>query len=168
MKDLVAVDKNWGIGKDNDLLFKIPEDVKFFKDETMGNVVFMGKNTLDSLPGGKPLKKRINIVLTSKDIKQDNLIVVHSVEEALKELKKYKTDKIYNIGGGKIFHEFLDYMEYSLVTKIDEEFEADVHYPNLDEMDNWEIIEESETREYNGLKYKFCIYKNNDFIKIHD
>lgn len=162
MKDLVAVDNKWGIGKNNDLLIRIPKDSKFFRDETIGKVVFMGKNTLDSLPGGKPLKNRVNIVLTSKDIDDENIVVVHSEEELLEELKKYDSDKIYNIGGGFIFKEMLDYMEYSLVTKIYEDFDADTFYPNLDEMDNWEIIEESEEYDYEGIKYKFFKYRNND------
>ncbi|WP_100065623.1 dihydrofolate reductase [Miniphocaeibacter massiliensis] len=163
MKDLVAVDKNWGIGKNNDLLIRIPEDVKFFKEETTGNIVFMGKNTLDSLPGGRPLKNRLNIVLTSKDIKDENIVVVHSVQEALKEIGKYNPDRVYNIGGAQIFREMLDYVEYSLITKIEAEFDADVYYPNLDKLDNWEVIEESEEREYEGIKYKFLIYRNKNF-----
>ncbi|QQK08518.1 dihydrofolate reductase [Miniphocaeibacter halophilus] len=166
MLDLVAVDNKWGIGKNNDLLIRIPKDTKFFKEVTVGNIVFMGKNTLDSLPRGKPLKNRVNIVLTSKEIEMDNLIVVHSVEELLKELKKYDTEKIYNIGGGKIFEQMLDYMDYSLVTKIEKDLDADTFYPNLDEMDNWEVVAESPEHEYKGIKYKFLKYKNNNVKKF--
>lgn len=166
MFDLVAVDSKWGIGKNNDLLIRIPKDTKFFKEVTVGNIVFMGKNTLDSLPGGKPLKNRVNIVLTSKKIEMENLIVVHSVEELLKELKKHDSDKVYNIGGGKIFEQMLDYMDYSLVTKIDKDLNADTFYPNLDEKDNWEVVAESQEHEYNGIKYRFLKYKNNDVKKF--
>lgn len=160
MKDVVAVDSKWGIGKNNDLLITIPEDKKFFKDETIGKVIFMGKKTLDSLPRGKPLKNRINIVLTSKNIEKENVVFVHSIEELFKEIKKYDSNKVYNIGGGKIFEMMLDYMDYSLVTKIEEDFDADVFYPNLDKMENWEVVNKSEEYDYNGIKYRFYEYKN--------
>ncbi len=163
MIDLVAVDKNWGIGKDNDLLIEIPEDKKFFKDTTINKVVFMGRNTLDSLPGGKPLKNRVNIVLTSKEVEDKSIVVVRSVEEVLKEVAKYEKGTVYNIGGAQIFKKMLDYAEYSLVTKIDAEFDADVYYPNLDKLSNWEIVEESEEKYYEGIKYQFFIYKNKNF-----
>ncbi|MDL2311026.1 dihydrofolate reductase [Peptostreptococcaceae bacterium OttesenSCG-928-C18] len=166
MKDIVAVDRNWGIGKNNDLLIVIPEDRKFFVDETKNNIVVMGKNTLDSLPEGKPLKNRVNIVLTSKNINNKDVIAVHSVEELLKEIKKYDKDKVYNIGGGKIFEQLLDYVEYSLVTKIDENFDADTFYPNLDKLENWEIIDETEVKEFNKIKYKILKYRNKNVKSI--
>ena len=100
MNLIVAVDKNWAIGNDNKLLVSIPQDMKFFRETTMGKVVVMGRKTLESFPGGQPLKKRTNIVITGDrnyDVK--DAIVVHSIEEALEELKKYDQDDIYVIGG---------------------------------------------------------------------
>ena len=90
MKTIVAVDVKWGIGKANDLLFSIPEDMKHFREITSGKTVVMGLNTLRSFPGGKPLKNRINIVLSNEDVEpQENLIVCRSMEALLDELKKY-------------------------------------------------------------------------------
>ena len=88
MKAIVAVDKNWGIGKNNDLLFSIPEDMKFFRKTTSGKVVVMGANTLRSFPGGNPLKNRVNVVL-STTIERDDCVVVDSLEKLLVEIKKY-------------------------------------------------------------------------------
>ena len=90
MKAIVAVDKNWAIGKGNDLLVRIPMDQKFFRQETSGHVVVMGRKTLESFPGGLPLKNRTNIVLTRKENYDGHgAIVVHTEEALLEELKKY-------------------------------------------------------------------------------
>ena len=96
MNIIVAVDKNWAIGKDNKLLVSIPSDMKFFRETTTGKVVVMGRKTLESFPGGQPLKKRTNIVLTSdRNYKVKDAIVVHTVEELLQTLKAYKQEDIY-------------------------------------------------------------------------
>ena len=90
MNIIVAVDKNWAIGKENKLLVSIPADMKFFRSTTTGKVVVMGRKTLESFPNGLPLKNRTNIVLTKdKNYKVKDAIIVHSIEEALEELKKY-------------------------------------------------------------------------------
>ena len=96
MKLIVAVDKNWAIGNKGDLLTSIPEDKKFFRETTTGNVVVMGKKTLLSFPNGLPLKNRINIVLTTDvNFTAKDAIIVHSLEELDEELKKYNTDSVY-------------------------------------------------------------------------
>ena len=90
MNLIVAADKNWGIGKDNKLLVSIPSDMKFFRQETMGKVVVMGRKTLESFPNGLPLKNRTNVVLTSdKNYQVKDAVIVHSIDEVLEELKKY-------------------------------------------------------------------------------
>ena len=89
MKAIVAVDKNWGIGKKNDLLFSLPADMAYFRQNTSGKVVVMGSNTLKSFPNGKPLKNRTNIVLYPGGEKRDDCIVVQNLEELKEELKKY-------------------------------------------------------------------------------
>ena len=102
MNLIVAADKNWGIGKDNKLLVSIPSDMKFFRQETMGKVVVMGRKTLESFPNGLPLKNRTNVVLTSdKNYQVKDAVIVHSIDEVLEELKKYDDNEIYVIGGGK-------------------------------------------------------------------
>ena len=95
MNLIVAADKNWGIGKDNKLLVSIPSDMKFFRQETMGKVVVMGRKTLESFPNGLPLKNRTNVVLTSdKNYQVKDAVIVHSIDELLEELKNYDDEEI--------------------------------------------------------------------------
>jgi len=118
MKAIVNVDKNWGIGNDGDLLQFIPADMKFFKENTIGNVVVMGRTTFDSLPGKQPLKDRTNIVLTkNKSFQNDGVIVLNSVEEVLKEVTKYSEDEVYIIGGEMIYKQLLPYCKEAYITK---------------------------------------------------
>ena len=160
MNLIVAADKNWGIGKDNKLLVSIPSDMKFFRQETMGKVVVMGRKTLESFPNGLPLKNRTNVVLTSdKNYQVKDAVIVHSIDEVLEELKKYDDDEIYVIGGGKVYEELLPYCDVAHVTKIDFAFEADTHFPNLDEDSEWEITAASDEQTYFDLEYTFVKYE---------
>ena len=159
MNIIVAADQNWAIGKDNKLLISIPADMKFFRTTTTGKVVVMGRKTLESFPGGQPLKKRTNIVLTrDKNYKVKDAIVVHSIEEVLEELKKYDSEDVYVIGGDSIYSQMLPYCDTAHVTKIDFAYEADSWFPNLDEDPEWKIAEESEEQTYFGLEYTFVKY----------
>ena len=107
MNLIVAVDKNWAIGQDNKLLAHIPEDMKFFREKTMNQVVIMGRKTLESFPGENPLKNRINIVITTdKTYKKENAIIVSSIEEAIIEAKKHNKD-VFVIGGASIYKQML-------------------------------------------------------------
>ncbi len=164
MKAIVAVDKKWGIGKQNDLLFNIPEDMKFFRQKTANKTVCMGYNTLLSFPNSKPLKNRVNIVLAPDGVERDDCIVVHTLEELSKELKKY--EDVFVIGGAMFYKTMLPYCEEIYVTKVDADGEATVFYPNLDENANFEMIYESEELESNGLKIKFTTYKNNAVLEF--
>ena len=160
MKAIVAVDKKWGIGKNNDLLFSIPEDMKFFRTTTLNSTVVMGGNTLRSFPNGNPLKNRVNIVL-SKTVDRDDLIVVRSYEELFGELKKRRDEKIFIIGGASVYKEMLLYCEEILVTKIDADGNADVFFTNLDEHKDFVLVNCSEEiTTQNGYKIKFTTYKN--------
>lgn len=159
MNAIVAVDKKWGIGKNNDLLFSIPEDMKFFRTTTSGKVVVMGANTLRSFPGGNPLKNRINIVL-STTVKRDDCIVVDTLEKLLEEIKKYPKEEVYLIGGAKLYKTLLPYCEKVLVTKVDADGGAQVFFENLDELSNFKCVEESEEMTSNGYKFKFTTYQN--------
>lgn len=160
MNLIVAVDKNWAIGKGNKLLVSIPQDMKFFRETTMGKVVVMGRKTLESFPGGQPLKKRVNIVLTKdKNYDVKDAIVVHSVEALLEELKKYNDDDIYVIGGESIYRQMLPYCKLAHVTKIDHAYEADTYFPNLDEMEDWEVTGVSDEQTYFNLEYEFVRYE---------
>jgi dihydrofolate reductase len=160
MNLIVAVDENWAIGCGNKLLVSIPQDMKFFRETTMGKVVVMGRKTLESFPGGQPLKKRTNIVITrDKDYEVKDAIVVHSVEEALEELKKYDEEEIYVIGGESIYRQMLPYCKLAHVTKIRHAYEADTYFPNLDEMADWEVTGVSDEQTYFNLEYEFVRYE---------
>lgn len=160
MNLIVAVDKNWAIGLKNKLLISIPADMKFFRETTMGKVVVMGRKTLESFPGGQPLKKRTNIVLTrDKNYQVKDAIVVHTVEALLEELKKYDEEEIYVIGGESIYRQLLPYCKVAHVTKINHAYEADTYFPNLDEMEEWEITGVSEEQTYFNLEYEFVKYE---------
>lgn len=159
MNIIVAVDKNWAIGCQNRLLISIPEDMRFFRDETMNKVVVMGRNTLNSFPNGKPLKNRTNIVLTrDKNFEMEGATVVHSVEEALEVLKAYKSEDVYIIGGEQIYRQFLDYCDVAHVTKIDYAYQADSYFPNLDEKEDWVVESDSDERTYYDIEYAFYKY----------
>lgn len=160
MKIIVAADKNWGIGVNNNLLVSIPADMKFFRETTTGNVVVMGRKTLESFPNGLPLKNRVNVVLT-KDVNYQvkGAIIVHSMDELKEALKDYDSDNVYVIGGATIYEQLLDYCDTAYVTKIDYSYEADVYFPNLDEKQEWEMVEESEEQTYFDLEYTFTTYK---------
>ena len=160
MKMIVAVDKNWGIGKNNDLLVSIPADMKMFRTETSGKVVVMGRKTLESFPGGQPLKNRTNIVLSgNQDYQVKGAIVVHSLPELLEEIKKYPKDQVYCIGGDSVYKMLLPYCDTAQVTKIDFAYEADRYFPNLDEMPQWQVAAESEEQTYFDLEYRFVRYE---------
>ena len=160
MNIIVAVDKNWAIGKENHLLVSIPADMKLFRQETMGKVVVMGRKTLESFPNGLPLKNRTNIILTgNQNYKVKGATVLHSVEEVLEEIRKYPSDQVYCIGGDSVYRQFLPYCDTAHITKIDFAYEADSYFPNLDEMPEWDITAESEEQTYFDLEYQFVKYE---------
>ena len=160
MNLIVAVDKNWAIGKENKLLVSIPQDMKFFRETTIGKVVVMGRKTLETFPGGQPLKQRTNIVLTrDKDYSVKDAIVVYTIVELLEELKKYNDEDIFVIGGESIYRQMLPYCTLAHVTKINHAYEADTYFPNLDEEEGWEITGVSDEQTYFNLEYEFVRYE---------
>lgn len=160
MNLIVAVDKYWGIGYKNRLLVSIPSDMKFFRETTTGKVVVMGRKTLESFPAGQPLKKRTNIVLTSDPAyKAGDAIIVNTPEALLEEIKKYDSEDIYVIGGESIYRMLLPYCDVAHVTRIDHAYEADAHFPNLDEDPEWEITATSDELTYFDLEYQFVKYE---------
>lgn len=162
MNAIAAVDANWAIGNKNRLLTSIPADMKFFREKTMGHVVVMGRKTLESFPNGLPLKNRINIVLTAnRSYKVKDAIIVHTKEELLEELKKYDSNELYVIGGGSIYEMLIPYCDTAYITKIDHAYAADTYFPNLDQMDDWEMTEVSEEQTCFDLEYVFAKYERN-------
>ncbi len=163
MKLIVAAAINWAIGYQGGLLFNLPDDMKFFKETTLDKVVVMGRKTLLSFPGGKPLRNRINIVLTrDKDFCEEGCIAVNSFDELFKELKKYKEDDIFVIGGGNIYNALYPYCSDALITKVDAIVNADTFLHNFDEDQDWYLSYASEIHENNGHKFTFNTYKNNN------
>ena len=160
MKIIVAADENWAIGKDGGLLWHLPEDMKFFRETTTGNVVVMGRKTLESFPNGLPLKNRRNIVL-SRDpgYKVKDAEVVHSREELMELLKDCDSSRVYVIGGESVYRMLLPDCDTVHVTKVDHAFEADTFFPNLDEMPEWKITADSEEQTYFDLEYTFLKYE---------
>lgn len=165
MKAIVAVDKNWGIGKDNDLLFSIPADMKFFRQTTLNKVVVMGRNTLLSFPNGNPLKNRVNIVLSST-LQKEGCIIVKDLTALLNEIKKYPQGEVYVIGGAMLYKTLLPYCDEILVTKVDADGDAQVFFENLDALEDFNCVFESEVLEDNGYKFKFTTYKNENVKEI--
>lgn len=159
MNMIAAVDSNWAIGNKNKLLISIPADMKMFRQETTGNVVVMGRKTLESFPNGRPLPNRTNIVLTKKlDYEVKDAIVVHSMDELMEELKKYESESIYIIGGETIYRQLLPYADTCHITKIERAYEADAYFPNLDNDEEWEITAESDEQVYFDTTYSFVKY----------
>lgn len=165
MNLIVAVDKNWSIGNQGQLLVSIPEDKKLFREETIGKVIIMGRKTLESLPGKQPLYGRTNIVLTrNQAYKAKGAIICHSFSEVMEELKKYRKEDCFIIGGQSIYEQFLPYCNTAHVTYIDYLYSADTHFPNLDNDAGWEMTAESDEQTYFDLCYTFRMYQRKNQV----
>lgn len=160
MKAIVAVDSDWGIGCCGKLLFRIPEDLKFFKEMTLGKVVVMGRETFESLPDSKPLKDRTNIVLSRNvNYRNDGVILCHTLEELFTELRKYDTEDVFVIGGELIYSQLLKCCREAYVTKIEGKRAADKYFTDLDREKNWKLVWSSELQTYREIRYKFTRYE---------
>ena len=160
MQLILAADENWGIGKDGDLLCHIPGDLKFFKEKTLGKTVVMGRTTLESLPGGRPLPKRENIVITSKkDLTVEGALVVHSEAELMDVIAGKNGDDVVIIGGAMVYKEFLDRCDTCYITKIYKKFDADRFFTDLDQDPGFQVVWESDVQEENGIRYQWFEYK---------
>lgn len=159
MRAIFHADRDWGIGKKNDLMFLLPKDMKFFRETTKGKVVVMGLNTLKSFPNGKPLKNRVNIVLCPDKVDEE-VITVHNLEELFEELKKYPADDVFVIGGASVYRTLIPYCTEVLVTKVEASGGADAFVPDLDKENNFRLVYESGAEEDNGYTIRFCTYRN--------
>ena len=163
---ILHADKEWGIGKRNDLMFSLPQDMKFFRETTMGKVVCMGYNTLLSLPNSMHLKNRINVVLCEEGISVEGCVCVHSIEELLTEAKKYPEDEFFIIGGASVYKTMLPFCDKVMLTKVNAIGGAEVFFPNLDEQPDFELISSSEPLIDNGYEIRFTVYKNKNVKKF--
>lgn len=158
IRAIVAVDKEWGIGAKNGLLFSLPLDMARFREITLGTTVVMGARTLASLPGGNPLKNRQNIVLSQGDKRNDCIVVATKYE--LKEALERVEDDVYVIGGAMMYALMLPFCEEVLVTKVQAVGGAEVFFPNLDTMDNWKCVEKGDLLIDGDFATTYCTYKN--------
>lgn len=156
---IVAVDNNWGIGYNGNLLEHIPEDLKYFKELTSGYTVVMGRKTWDSLPK-KPLHNRFNVVITSQERHFEEMTAFIPFPEAVSHLKHSpKEDDQFIIGGGQIYKELLPYCDRVYITKIFKNHDnIDTYFPNLDNMKEWTLSSLSKIYNYNDIRYQFQIY----------
>ncbi len=162
---IVHADKEWGIGKGNDMMFSLPKDMKFFRETTSGHTVVMGGKTLRSFPNQKPLKNRVNIVLTRGQV-CDECVIVRSFDELKREMKRRENEEIFVIGGGEIYKELLPYCHGALVTKVDAVGGAEVFFPNLDKDERFVCVEEGESLDDNGYTIRFVKYENKAVLPL--
>lgn len=162
MNAIVVADRSWAIGRDGGLLFSLPTDMKRFRSLTMGGAVILGRKTLESFPGGRPLPGRKNIVITrQKDLLVEGAAVVSSLAEALDAAGDTPPDQIWVIGGGSVYTALLSRCKRVYLTKVDAQAEdPDTFFPNLDKLPGWEVEHKSEPITENGLTFRFVDYIN--------
>ena len=156
MNVIVAVDENWGIGKDGEQLIYISADLKRFKALTMGHSLVLGRKTLATFPGGKPLKGRRNLILSrNPEFAPEGAAVYHSMEQLLEHVE----EDAFVIGGASVYQELLDRCDTAYVTKLQASWPADCWFPNLDEDPAWTVAEEGEVLEEQGVKFRYVTYR---------
>lgn len=159
---IVCVDKNWGIGKNNDLLFNLKEDMKFFREKTKEKIVVCGYNTLLSFPGSKPLKGRSTIVLCPKEIERDDCYCIHDFEEMVRLVKELsKTHEVFIIGGAMLYKSMLPYYDRVYVTHVDADGQASVFFPNLLE-NGYSLTEKLYNTLDGNYQLTFTVYERRD------
>ena len=147
MDIIVAVDADWGIGKDGDLLQRISADMKYFREKTTGNVLVMGRKTLESFP------------TKNEDYQAEGVVLCHDLAELPAVLENYAEKQVFVAGGGTVYAQLLPQCERAYVTKIYQTYPADTAFPNLDENPDWELEEKGEIQEEKGVRFSFDVYK---------
>lgn len=163
MKFVVAVDKNWGIGHQGQLLDYLPGDLAFFKNITNNGVLVLGRKTLETFPEGKPLKNRLHLILTSNKHfpELDNVITVSSIENLKNVIESLNRSDIFLIGGESVYHSLIDHCEGGYVTHINHTYDkVDAYFPNLSQLNQWKMEKILGENEDHGIQYQFCYYKN--------
>ena len=165
MNLIVAVSLDYAIGKNNKLLFRLPTDMAFFKEKTMGKTVVMGEKTYLSLPK-RPLLNRINIVLSDNpNFVADGAIVVHTLDDLFKELKKYRSEDIFVCGGASIYNLLMNYCDTAYVTKVEKIVDADTYIDDIEKR-GFVLKEVSPQIEENDLTFTFQTYQNPNHIRF--
>lgn len=162
MELIVAVDRLWAIGREGKLLFSIPEDLKHFKDLTLGRAIVYGRKTMATFPGGRPLPGRKNYILTHSPASlPPDAIGVTSAASLLEAAAE--EDRLFVVGGESVYRALLPYCARAWVTQVDAEAGGDRHCPELDKASDWFLAERSEWKEWRGLRFRFCRYDNKRF-----
>ncbi|EEI82079.1 dihydrofolate reductase [Anaerococcus tetradius] len=157
MKIILAVDKNWGIGKNGKMLFHIKKDLGHFKELTSGNICIMGRKTYESMGGALP--NRENLILSrNKTYQAPDALVFNDYRDIFSYLED-KDKEVFVIGGEKIVELFLDFCDEAIITKIYAERLADSFLHNFDSDDRWEVISKSDIMEENGVSFQYIVYR---------
>lgn len=157
MEAIVAVYSDWGIGADGTQPVALNADRKFFRESTTGACVIVGRRTLADFPGGKPLPKRVNLVLTTQNLDIPGAVVVHSPQEAAEVAKAHGRAMV--IGGASVYRQMMPYCDRVIVTKVGAQPKSDVFFPNLDESPEWVCTDPGEEGWEDGISYRFCVYQ---------
>ena len=156
MNIIALVDQNWAIGREGDQIVYIPSDLKFFREMTLGHPVILGRKTLATFPGGRPLKGRRNLILSrDPDLSVEGAEVFHDLDALLEAAP----GDAFVIGGGSVYAALLDFCDTAYLTKIDAAFPADCWFPDLDARPEWRLEEKGEEREEQGLRFRCLTYR---------
>jgi dihydrofolate reductase len=157
---IVNVTENWGIGKDGKLLVSISADLKRFRQLTTGKTVILGRKTLGTFPGGRPLKNRTNLILSGSAASIEGADVLPSLEALFERLRECDLSQVSVIGGASVYRALLPYCDRAYITKTFLTPEADTFFPNLDEAENWSVAEAGPILEEGGVKFQYVDYIN--------
>lgn len=168
MNFIVSVDEEWSIGSQGGLLQRIPEDMKQFRAKTINHIIVLGRKTLETFPGGRPLPDRTNIVLTrQKDFQAEGALVCHSYPELFRVLQRYADNEIFIVGGGEIYNALIPYCRIGYVTKIHNTYPADTRIMNLDLLENWSIVaSDGPHLSKAGVMYTYVEYRNSRVLPL--
>ena len=161
IKAIAIVDENWAIGANGDQPIKIPEDFRYFRYQVRGKVIVMGRVTLETLPDGLPLKDCINIILTKNaKFKIFGASVCNSFEGLMNCLKGFSMEDIFVVGGQQVYSLLLPFCDTAYITKVFTKVKGtDRFFPDLDVLADWELVWQSDFKEYEGLRFCFCEYR---------
>jgi dihydrofolate reductase len=157
---IVNVSENWGIGKDGKLLFSISADLKRFRQLTTGKTVILGRKTLATFPGGRPLKNRTNLILSASGCTVEGAEVVPDLEHLFARLRQQDLDQVSVIGGASVYQALLPYCRVAYITRTFCAPEADTFFPNLDQLEAWSVQETGPVLEENGVRFQYIDYVN--------
>jgi len=168
MDAIVAVDSNWAIGRAGGMLFHLPKDLQYFKRMTLGKILVMGRATLDSLPGGRPLPGRSSIVLTrDRGFRRQGVQAAHSLSGLADLIDSLPPDRVMLIGGGQLYHALIDCCQTAYVTRVDASAPAaDTWFPRLDERPGWALEGREPVQEDKGLRHQVYIYRNRAVLPL--